>query len=515
MNKVISPQEFIKLRQTFRKQNKTVVLCHGVFDLLHYGHIEHLQEAKAQGDVLVVSVTASQYVNKGPGRPYFNDHQRMTFLSSIEFVDYDMLSEATTVHKVVEVVQPDVYVKGSEYAVTQNDVTGNIKSEQEIVEKYGGHIYFTKGEVYSSTKLLNKFFGALPDNVIKESQDLRKKYGDSIGGQIRDTIENFKDLNILVIGDLIIDEYFFCTVQGLTRKDLVMSTLYDYHETYTGGALIVARHLANFAGKVTLLSIMGTDENIFKFVKSNMKHVDLRILQNKNFITPVKRRYLKRNHLRQEYNKLFSINRLLTQSQIEQIDYGELNEAILEIIHQYDVVVICDYGHGALSDESIRLIEKNAKFLAVNCQTNTSNYGLNVITKYNRADVFVVDECELNMAFMGEGAYLHNKADALGKLARQFNSKYAFLTMGSNGALGITQQEQSHMSAATLQVKDTVGAGDAFYALSLIAAATNMPLDCATLIGNLAAAIKTNILGNSKPVGKVDLLKFLNTVLNV
>ena len=159
------------------------------------------------------------------------------------------------------------------------------------------------------------------------------------------------------------------------------------------------------------------------------------------------------------------------------------------------------------------MIEKSAKFLAVNCQTNTSNYGLNVITKYNRVDIFVVDEGELNMAFSGQ--YLHDKAEALSKLAHKLKSKCAFLTMGANGALGIVDNEKSQMSAATLHVKDTVGAGDAFYALALMAAFVSMPVDCATLISNLASAIKTNIIGNSKAIEKVDLLKFLNTVLNV
>ena len=67
--KIISKEAFLGLRQDFRDAGKKVVLCHGVFDLLHYGHIEHLEEAKKQGDILVVSVTAAQYVNKGPGRP--------------------------------------------------------------------------------------------------------------------------------------------------------------------------------------------------------------------------------------------------------------------------------------------------------------------------------------------------------------------------------------------------------------------------------------------------------------
>ena len=149
--KIISKEDFLELRQAFRDAGKKVVLCHGVFDLLHYGHIEHLEEAKKQGDILVVSVTAAKYVNKGPGRPYFDDRQRMFFLSSLEIVNYVLLSEAVTVHEIVSYVQPDIYAKGQEYARAEDDVTGNIGAEQNVVEKYGGKIFFTQGEVHSST----------------------------------------------------------------------------------------------------------------------------------------------------------------------------------------------------------------------------------------------------------------------------------------------------------------------------------------------------------------------------
>ena len=132
--KIISKEEFFKRRQAFRDEGKKVVLCHGVFDLLHYGHIEHLEEAKKQGDILVVSVTAAQYVNKGPGRPYFDDRQRMSFLASLSIVDYVLLSEAVTVQEIVSFVQPDIYAKGQEYARAADDVTGNIGPEQAAVE---------------------------------------------------------------------------------------------------------------------------------------------------------------------------------------------------------------------------------------------------------------------------------------------------------------------------------------------------------------------------------------------
>lgn len=512
MGKIFQMEEFSKIRGEFRLDKKAVVLCHGVFDLLHYGHVEHLQEAKSMGDILVVSVTAARFVNKGPGRPYFNDEQRMRFLASLACVDYVILSEAVTVHDVVKAVQPDIYVKGQEYAVSKNDVTGNIDSEKEIVERYGGKIRFTNGEVHSSTKLLNNFFGALPENVVRTSQILKEKYGADVSNQLREMVDGFSELRVLVIGDIIIDEYVFCKVQGLTTKDAAMSTRFESMERYAGGALAIARHLAGFAGKVTLLSMMGMGSEMAEYVHDVMDPVECRIVQERNFITPVKRRYLKMHPLRQIYDKLFSINHLLDRQGMRQVDYGNFYRNLEQMLPRYDLVVVCDYGHGLLESKAIRMLEKQARFLAVNCQTNSANYGMNVITKYRRADVFVVDERELRFPF---GQSLAGTRELLEKLAARMKSRYAWATLGASGALGLKEREMVEFPAVTLHVKDTVGAGDAFYSLAALSAASRVPIDLATLMANIAGGIKSNRVGNSQPVRKVDLLKFMGTILNV
>ena len=511
--KIISKENFAKIREKLRKENKKIVLCHGVFDLLHYGHIEHLQEARAQGDVLVVSVTAAKFVNKGPGRPYFNDNQRMTFLANLECVDYVLLSEAVTVHNIVEVVQPDIYVKGQEYASAENDVTGNISSEQEIVEKYGGRIYFTKGEVYSSTKILNNFFGTLPEDVLETSRRIINNYGENVAEQVKKITDSFEGLNVLVVGDIIIDDYIFCTVQGLTMKDAAMSTRYDFKERYAGGSLAITRHLANFVGKVTFLSMAGCEQDIANYIEEVMSVADLKIIRDRNFITPVKCRYLKRNPIRQEYEKLFSVNKLLDIRSPVQVDKTEFYKALEENVKNFDLVVVCDYGHGLIDKTAISIIEKNAKFLALNCQTNSANHGMNIITKYSRADSFVVDVTELNLAC---GQSSKSKDELLEQLAKKFHSRFAWLTTGAKGAIGVNSTgEKSQIPAITLRVKDTVGAGDAFYSIASLCAVKDVPVDLATLMSNIAGAIKTNLVGNSHPVSKVDFLKFLNTVLNV
>jgi len=510
--KIVTSETFAKVRETLRTQGKTVVLCHGVFDLLHYGHVEHLEDAKRQGDVLVVSVTAGRFVNKGPGRPYFSDAQRMAFLASLAVVDYVLLSESVTVHDIVRCVQPDVYAKGQEYATAANDVTGNIGSEQEIVERYGGRIYFTQGAVYSSTKLLNTFFSTMPEEAREAALAIKSRYGEDVYGQMRQIVESFRDVRVLVVGDVILDNYIFCNVQGVTMKDATLSAFCDGEEMYAGGSLAIARHLANFSDRVTLLSMMGKEAGYRDFIAEKMQGVRLELLEDAHFVTPLKRRYLKHNTVRQEFTKLFAVNYLLKRGQRKRFDYRAFHARLEQEAGKYDVVVVCDYGHGLLDETSIRILERNAKFLTVNCQTNSSNYGTNIITKYQRADAFVVDERELRLAF---GQALTPRHHLLKKLRECLHSAMAWGTIGADGAIGQKDGEEVRIPALVHKVKDTIGAGDAFYALAALSAVKNVPIDMATLLANTSGALKTNVVGNKEAVQKVDLLKFLGTVLNV
>ena len=102
MDKIVSKEEFkTNIRPKLKSENKTIALCHGVFDLVHPGHVIHLQQAGELADVLVVSITAAEFVRKGPDRPYFNDEMRMMFLAALECVDYVMLSEGYTVDDII------------------------------------------------------------------------------------------------------------------------------------------------------------------------------------------------------------------------------------------------------------------------------------------------------------------------------------------------------------------------------------------------------------------------------
>ena len=148
--------------ERLKSSGQTVVHCHGVFDLLHLGHIRHFEEAAEQGDVLVVTLTSDRYVNKGPGRPEFTAELRAEMVASIGIVQFVAINDSPTAVTAINAIKPDVYVKGPDYKNQEDDRSGGIYEEHDAVEAHGGRLHVTSGETHSSTKLLNGHFDRLP-----------------------------------------------------------------------------------------------------------------------------------------------------------------------------------------------------------------------------------------------------------------------------------------------------------------------------------------------------------------
>ena len=128
IKKIIDIKDAELLAADLRKQKKRIVLCHGTFDLLHTGHIKHMQNAKAQGDILFVSITADSFVLKGPGRPVFNEQLRLDNIAALESVDYVFINHSQTALISIDAIKPSYYAKGSDYKNSSEDVTGNIEN---------------------------------------------------------------------------------------------------------------------------------------------------------------------------------------------------------------------------------------------------------------------------------------------------------------------------------------------------------------------------------------------------
>lgn len=155
--KILELEELAKNIQKLKSEGKKIVHCHGCFDLMHIGHIKYFQAAKKMGDILVVTVTPDVYVDKGPGRPVFNQNLRVDSIAALECVDYVAINKWPTAEETLRLLRPDFFVKGQEFE-NLKDKTGKIQREYKVIKEIGAEVRFTHEIVFSSTKLLNEYF---------------------------------------------------------------------------------------------------------------------------------------------------------------------------------------------------------------------------------------------------------------------------------------------------------------------------------------------------------------------
>lgn len=155
--KILELEELAEKIKNLKSEGEKIVHCHGCFDLMHPGHIRYFQAAKKMGDILVVTVTPDVYVDKGPDRPVFNQNLRAESIAALECVDYVAINKWPTAEETLRLLRPDIYVKGQEFKKLE-DKTGKIQREYEVIQEIGAELRFTHEIVFSSTKLLNKYF---------------------------------------------------------------------------------------------------------------------------------------------------------------------------------------------------------------------------------------------------------------------------------------------------------------------------------------------------------------------
>ena len=173
--KIVNINNIGKLGKNFKIKNKKIVLCHGVFDLLHIGHLKHFNSAKKFGDKLIVSITPDIYVSKGPGRPIFNQNLRAEFLSNLSVVDFVVINDKATSTNIINDLKPNIYCKGSDYKNHKEDLTGQIKNELNALKKVGGQIKYTNELTNSSSKIINNYFEQFSKKQKKNISSIKKK----------------------------------------------------------------------------------------------------------------------------------------------------------------------------------------------------------------------------------------------------------------------------------------------------------------------------------------------------
>jgi len=396
--KILLLDDLARKASELRQQGKRIVMCHGTFDLMHTGHIRHLQRAKREGDMLLVTLTGDAYVNKGPGRPVFGEDLRAETLAALACVDFVAINYEQAAINAIARLHPHIYVKGSEYRATLDDVTGNIAREQQAVEACGGKIFYTDEITFSSSSLLNEHFGVFSPETKDYLQTFRKTYNFK---DVIDMVKSLAHLKVLVVGDAIIDQYHYIKALGQVGKGTAMAVKYESEEQFAGGSMAVANHLAGFSGNVTLVTGLGKLETHEQFIRS-------KLLPN---VTPVffyindEQTVTKRRFVDAELNRLFEV--YFCGEELLLKDVEDAICAWLESnLKSFDVVIVPDFGNGFISQKMVEVLCDKARFLVVNTQLNSGNRGYHVISRYPRVDFASINEPELRLA-------AHNRSDPI------------------------------------------------------------------------------------------------------
>jgi len=502
--KVLLFDRLVEKVDQLKKQGKVVVQTHGVFDLIHPGITQHLALARKQGDICVATVIKDKDVRRGPGRPIFNETLRAENLAALNLVDYVTLVDDETPFECVRILKPDVFARGQ----SQNERDHKI---HEKIFKQEKELYFGKSKLfetgvfsYSSSQFINNFTENYSPEVREFLKDFSEKYSFN---NIVDRLNQLKKLKVVLIGDGIIDEYHYCEPMGKSAKSNLVVSKYVDHEIFAGGAFAIANHVASICEKVQLVSLLGEEDSREEFIRNNLKpNVKAQLFSRSDGPTVIKKRYIHK-YLNQ---KLHEINYLNDQPVNEKLE-KKIIKYLSTHLPKFDLVLVSDFGHGFISPPIYDAIEKHAKILAINAQTNGANTGYNLITKYHNPNYACLDEPEVRLAAQ---AKYQNIDEVASSIRERLNADYLITTQGKKGSIGVNRENQFNRTPIfSTRVIDTVGAGDAFFAYTAPCFAQKMPLDFVSFIGNAVGALAVQIMGNKKAVEKSELLEFVNALL--
>jgi cytidyltransferase-like protein len=483
-DKIVTVDELPRIRERLR--DRRIVQCHGAFDLVHPGHLVHFEEARSLGEVLVVTVTGDRHITKKRSVT-FTEAQRARQVAALEIVDFVAIIQEPTALSAIEALHPDIYVKGPEYADLTLDKSRSIYHEMRVLESYGGRMHFTSGETFSSTKL-SHFLLAAPEAAQRDPllQNDRIRFRDisSLGfslDHLKQFLARAASLRVAVIGESIVDEWVDVELTNLSTQSRCLAGLERACVRQIGGAGIVARHLANFVGEVHAFS--NDDDGQ---APPNLHHVA--VAEG----SLVERRFVDTDTGRPVFKT-------------RQASIGAARGDLLPSFDDFDLVLIADFGHGLLDATEInrRIAARTRATVAAMAQVNSSNYGYNLPLKYVGADYYALNRTEAELC-------LHERQLDLESLvirsARLLDAESVAVTDGHHGVVVQHGRERVTLPSLSASVVDTIGCGDAFFALSSAAIAAKMTAPVVALAGSIGAAAMTQRRCNESAVTESEFL---------
>ena len=468
-----------------RPRPKSVIMCHGVFDIVHPGHLRHLMYAKQKADILVASVTADTHILKADHRPYIPQELRAENLAALEMVDYVIVDPNPTPIEHIKVLQPDYFAKGYEYFA--GGVPPKTQEEMSVLEAYGGEIVFTPGDVvYSSSKLIELEAPKIAIDKLLSVMD-----SEGVGfADLHKALKTLETVRVHVVGDTIVDGYSDCTLLGAAAKIPAFSVKLEQTERYTGGAGIVARHLRSAGAQVAFSTVLGEDElKDFALKELTTSGVVCRPVIDRTRPTTYKERFAT------------SGQKLL---QVDRVDNRPISERVLrtlcDSLHTVpaDVVIMSDFRHGIFNRDSIgRLVGEIPGGALRVADSQVSNRWGNIL-EFTDFDLLTPNEREARFALGDQDTIVRPLAL---RLFQQARCRHLILKLGERGTLTYRHPGPEPRDFFTLDtfvdhLIDPIGAGDALLAYASLVLVATGNIVVASILGSIAAAVACQRNGN-------------------
>ena len=484
-----------------RPRAKSVIMCHGTFDIVHPGHIRHLMYAKEKADILIASLTCDAHITKANFRPFVPEQLRAMNLAALEMVDYVIIDINPIPLDNLKFLQPDFFAKGYEYF--KDGLHPRTQEEAEVIESYGGEIIFTPGDVvYSSSAVIEQ---APPRIAADKLIPLMESEGITFD-DLRGTLDKFKDLRVHVVGDTIVDSYTYCSVIGGTAKTPTFSVKYEKQVDFSGGAAVVSKHIRSAGAQVRFSTVMG-DDGLKNFVVQDLKSRGIECCVAIDHSRPTTH---KNSFIADGYRML----------KVDKLDNRPISDRILEQLEaslassRVDAFVFSDFRHGIFSPRTIphlvRCLPPGALRVA---DSQVANRWGNIL-EFEEFDLITPNEREARFALGDQDSVIRPLAEELYKKAK---CKYLIMKLGERGIITYRphkEGDQRGFFAADSFVEklvDAVGGGDALLAYATLALVATKSGVIASILGSMAAAVACEHDGNN-PVAPEDVLKKLNAV---
>ena len=475
-------------------KKKKIILCHGVFDIVHPGHIRHFAHCKQKADILIVSLTRDIFIKKGTYRPMVPERLRAFNLASLQLVDYVIIDQNISPVKLLKKIKPNFFAKGLEYADLKNPLT---VKEKNVVESFGGKMIFSPGDyVLSSSKIINQMKPDLKFEKLKLLMDTENiDFND-----LKKILKDLSKLKVHILGDTIIDTSHYCEVIGGLHKTPTLSVVKQISEDFLGGAAIVASHFKSFAKNVTLTTLFSNDEK-GKFALKNLKKNKIKI----NYYSEDDRPTTNKNSYIVNKHKLLKVDELNNNT----ITNSTLDKIIKSLKKDKNqVLVFSDFRHGIFNNQTLSKIFEsiNHKTFKVADSQVASRWGN--ISDFKNFDLLTPTEREARYSLFEQDTPIRN---LVGNLQKKSKANNIILKLGEKGLISISRKKNDYIALDPFvdNLIDSNGAGDALLAYSASTLYTTKSLIISSIIGLLAASCKCETQGNL-PVTTDQIIEKIN-----